>query len=317
MNAKNMSSYAFSILKLHEDNSNKINFKNLNKGFYDEISSDDKKIKINKSILNKIKKITIKDLIKSHKIVPLSWRNNNSENEIINVFNNDKRFLSLSPPKNKNYGKLPKIKLIHHRNAYNNLKEEFKSENNRYFSPIRKLKNNKIKTKKELGNDNIKILLDNFRASYPIRESEINFSYNNNINRELSKGEHKTEQGINSSKKENYNFKMRSPSRHNIFSLVSPRKNKNNSRIFNNNFGRNSKIIEERNKTIEQNLKSIDYFGPYFSFCPSCRIKNLEFYKDMEFNQCLKLIHYIKNFRNHNNVHFGLKFPSPSFDLSF
>ena len=297
MNAKNMSSYAFSILKLHEDNSNKINFKNLNKGFYDEISSDDKKIKINKSLLNKIKKITIKDLIKSHKKVPLSWRNNNSENEIINVFNNDKKFLSLSPSKNKNYEKLPKIKLIHHRNAYNHLKEEFKSENNRCFSRIGKLKNNKIKTKKDLGNDNIKILLDNFRASYPIRESEINISYNNNINRELSKGEHKTDQGINTSKKENYNFKMRSPSRHNIFSLVSPRKNKNNSSIFNNNFGRNSKIIEERNKTIEQNLKSIDYFGPYFSFCPSCRIKNLEFYKDMEFNQCLKLIHYIKKFQ--------------------
>ena len=38
---RNMSSYAFSILKYHGDNSNKINFKNLNKGFYDEISSDD------------------------------------------------------------------------------------------------------------------------------------------------------------------------------------------------------------------------------------------------------------------------------------
>ena len=98
---RNMSSYAFSILKYHGDNSNKINFKNLNKGFYDEISSEDKTIKINKTLLNKIKKITIKDLLKSNKKIPLSWRNKSSqENDIINLFNkNNKKFLSLSPPK--------------------------------------------------------------------------------------------------------------------------------------------------------------------------------------------------------------------------
>ena len=148
---RNMSSYAFSILKYHGDNSNKINFKNLNKGFYDEISSDDKTIKINKTLLNKIKKITIKDLLKSNKKVPISWRNkSSSENDIINIFNkNTKKFLSLSPQ--KNCGKLPKINLIKHRNTNNNdLKEESKSENIKSFFQLKKLKTYKIKTRKEL-----------------------------------------------------------------------------------------------------------------------------------------------------------------------
>ena len=162
---RNMSSYAFSILKYHGDNSNKINFKNLNKGFYDEISSDDKTIKINKTLLNKIKKITIKDLLKSNKKVPVSWRNKSSqENDIINIYNkNTKKFLSLSPP--KNCGKLPKINLIKHRNTNcNDLKEESKSENIKSFFQVKKLKKYKIKKLKELENDNIKILLDNYRA---------------------------------------------------------------------------------------------------------------------------------------------------------
>ena len=288
---RNMSSYAFSILKYHGDNSNKINFKNLNKGFYDEISSDDKTIKINKTLLNKIKKITIKDLLKSNKKVPVSWRNNySSENDIINIYNkNNKKFLSLSPP--KNCGKLPKINLIKHRNTNNNdLKEESKSENIKSFFQLKKLKTYKIKTRKELENDNIKILLDNYRALYPIEELKL---------------EHKTEHGIGDKNK------IKNLFRHNIYGLVSPRKNKINLSLFNNNDSRNnSRIIEERNRTIEQNLKSIDYYGPHYSFCPSCRSKNMEFYKDMEFNQCLKLINYIKNFRNNNNTHFGLKFPS-------
>lgn len=44
-------------------------------------------------------------------------------------------------------------------------------------------------------------------------------------------------------------------------------------------------------------LDDIDYYGPYFSHCPPCRNRNLEFYQNMEVNTSLGLLNYLKKTR--------------------
>jgi hypothetical protein len=58
-----------------------------------------------------------------------------------------------------------------------------------------------------------------------------------------------------------------------------------------------NKKIKIKNPKIKKNLEDIDYYGPYFSHCPSCKNKNLDFYQTMESNQCLKLLSYLKKVR--------------------
>ena len=55
------------------------------------------------------------------------------------------------------------------------------------------------------------------------------------------------------------------------------------------------KKIKVNNPTIMKYLEGINFYGPYFSYCPPCGNKNLEFYKNLEQNQCLQIIQQIKN----------------------
>jgi len=63
-----------------------------------------------------------------------------------------------------------------------------------------------------------------------------------------------------------------------------------------------NKIIEITNPKINEKLSSIQYWGPYFSHCPPCRNKSLNFYQTMETNQCLTLLDYLRKVRNSKNV---------------
>ena len=51
-------------------------------------------------------------------------------------------------------------------------------------------------------------------------------------------------------------------------------------------------VIDDPN--LKRGLEDVNYFGPYFSHCPMCRNKNLDFYKNMEPDQCMKLLNFIK-----------------------
>ena len=59
-----------------------------------------------------------------------------------------------------------------------------------------------------------------------------------------------------------------------------------------------NKIIDKKvkitNQTVIKHLEGINYYGPYFSYCPPCGNRNLEYYKNLEINQCLRIIHQIK-----------------------
>ena len=103
--------------------------------------------------------------------------------------------------------------------------------------------------------------------------------------------------------------------RQNIFNNLNPSKdntfysfNKNNlnkltkTKKFININNDNKDNTKINNPIIKKNIESINFYGPYFSFCPSCRTKNLEYYNNMEPNKCLELIQFIKKIRHKNNL---------------
>ena len=112
--------------------------------------------------------------------------------------------------------------------------------------------------------------------------------------------------------------------RQNIFNnLIPPKKNKENE-IYNRNstniFGKYKKIrtiskstsflnsgsdtfyrkVKITNPIIQKNLENINFYGPFYPYCPPCLNRNLEFYNNLDPDQCLKLIQYIKKIRKKN-----------------
>ena len=88
-------SYASDLVKLHEKKMNKLDFRNLDKNIYNDLELGDKKIKKDKGLLNKIKKLAIKDLIYSNREIPISWRKKFTyRDEMMNIISDDKKFLS-------------------------------------------------------------------------------------------------------------------------------------------------------------------------------------------------------------------------------
>ena len=115
--------------------------------------------------------------------------------------------------------------------------------------------------------------------------------------------------------------------RQNIFNNLLPpkQKNKSNSMININSNGKFRKIkikkkdekygpflnfdyesfckkIKINNPIVERQLENINFYGPYYSYCPPCLNRNLEYYKHLEPNQCLKLIQFIRKMRGKKNI---------------
>lgn len=57
------------------------------------------------------------------------------------------------------------------------------------------------------------------------------------------------------------------------------------------------KVIEIKNPKIKRDLELINYYGPRYTHCKLCNNRNLEFYKNSEPNQTLKLLHYLKKIK--------------------
>ena len=63
-----------------------------------------------------------------------------------------------------------------------------------------------------------------------------------------------------------------------------------------------NKKVTIDNPIIKKNLESINYYGPYYSYCPPCRNKNLEYYKNLDQPKAIELIHYIKKAKKINTI---------------
>ena len=112
--------------------------------------------------------------------------------------------------------------------------------------------------------------------------------------------------------------KRRNIFRQNIFVNLIPQKPKNKfnltskqyqSAIFNkghkksgvNNFILNSEFIKKKidikNEIVMKQLESINFYGPYYSYCPPCGNRNVDFYKNLDSQTLVSLVQQIKKLR--------------------
>jgi hypothetical protein len=91
---------------------------------------------------------------------------------------------------------------------------------------------------------------------------------------------------------------MQSKGTKNHDTVISKSSNTHYGPFLNSTYNEYNKKIEIRNPEIKKCLEDINYYGPYFSHCPSCKNKNLNFYQTLEPHQCLKLLNFIKKERS-------------------
>ena len=58
--------------------------------------------------------------------------------------------------------------------------------------------------------------------------------------------------------------------------------------------------VEIKNQQIKKLMREIDNYGPYYSHCPSHNKRNLEFFGNMKPDNSIKLLSYLKEYRNNN-----------------
>ena len=83
--------------------------------------------------------------------------------------------------------------------------------------------------------------------------------------------------------------------------ILEKKKKEYNNKIQNNNYlfldsdnEAFNKKIDINNPLVLKSLEGINFYGPYYSYCPPCGNKNLEFYNNLEHHQCMQIIKLIK-----------------------
>ena len=191
--------YALNIKQIRGPGPTKIaDFKNLNKNFYDDIESNNIKIKGNTTLLKKIKNSSIKEFIYANREIPEIWRNNfNYQNDIINSISKDKKLLSYIgtstikttkhsierfPRINSRYDAASKL---FSRNIEDNKSQKENNTMNQIYDTNININNNNhsllnatVKHKKtyrinhsgEMNEKEVNSLLDDYKSAYPIKE---------------------------------------------------------------------------------------------------------------------------------------------------
>lgn len=193
-------------------------------------------------------------------------------------------------------------------------------------SKTSKVKNRcKIKLKKILSEDETEIIFDKLKDKYSIKKKfeELFSSYNNDdmtlhLYPNTSKNKDEKLYTIKSNVEKEKLLKKKKIQRNIYNNLLFKDKNKtkNNGnqllykkyKLISNTQKHIDKLKKENKKEIIKNdindtkiftlLKSMNFYGPYFSYCPTCHDNNLNFYKNLDKNECLNLLHHIKLERN-------------------
>jgi hypothetical protein len=63
------------------------------------------------------------------------------------------------------------------------------------------------------------------------------------------------------------------------------------------NISTRKKHSEISSPTLKNNLETINYYGPYYSHCPSCKDRNIDFYQSMNMKDSMKLIDFLRQTR--------------------
>ena len=379
--------YALNINQIRgPTSSKKLDFKNLNIGFYDSIAKNDISIKKNQTILKRVKDSSMKEFIYSNREIPMNWKHKQDyRDNLLKIMVKDKKvlkyigmgeykeednnktytdrkvnfFLTRNPP-NENEKILPNIKKTFDTKSkisdLNRMNQSFDSEKNPdntieeeiiKDTSSSKFSKSKSKPKHDYTEKEINNILEDFKINYPIKEklkelydktnyysskSGFNNFMNGGKNMNLTTTRNLRSQSyINKSKEEAesdskfnrnifYNtiknqqiFKRKNVIRQNVFNnLVSKRdsiiskstSHKNTKKLNPIIFSDYKSFINKlkiKNPIVDKNLENINFYGPYFSYCPPCYNKNIEYYNNLEINQCIGLLHHIKKLKVKDN----------------
>ena len=276
-----------------------------NTNFYFDLEDKCHSIKKNKKNLLSIKNKLIPELVYTNKEVPLTWKKKpDFQDNVVNIMANNEYFLSYigkeglkTEPniisKKNNDNCTPFISYMNKTSRNNSLKQNNSSKGIKKSNLWSQYNQNKLNEKE------IKIILDDFKTNYPLNDS-------NNIN---SVKQNLTARTI--STPINYDIKkmpmkMRLRRKNafvkSIYNNMIPRKISFHSskNIIKQNNSYNNKInhkVEIEDPEIKRKLETINYYGPYYSYCPSCKRRNIDFYNNYEKSNCLRLLQYMKKVR--------------------
>ena len=291
---------------IEQKNNNLLQFNNLAWGKKfghkpDEIEKRNIKLRSSQYKLNKIKENSIKDIIYSHKNVPISWRSkSNYQKQVMNLIANDDNFLvylgSIGGNKNMSksvatFGNSKKI------GNYDNLKKKKR---------VKLFRNNSM-DERELD-----IYLTKLGKHYPIK-GKLKELFEENILMSIGgKNIINLKKNNNSNLKYKYitSEKKKTDINKNIYVQLVSNKIRNSEKIkinpsqsaivrkHNKNFldkeKFNRKKLHIKDRYAMNQLESINFYGPYFSYCPECGIRNTDFYKNIDTNSLIEIVGQIK-----------------------
>lgn len=216
-------------------------------------------------------------------------------------------------------------------------KIKIKEKNNSFSVNKEVLNKWNYKKKKEMEDKEISNILEDYKNAYPLDEklnelktfkknlSKMNKRKNNveeehhNVNKSYQIINWKNNNNsmdipkcnITSFIKKLLFFKKQKTLRQNIFNNLNSKEKCSSFSLdqidINNNQENNilKRILNLNNKNkekilspfIQKNIDNINNYGPYYAYCPSCRAKNIEFYNNMDPDECVNLVNFIKRLR--------------------
>lgn len=304
---------------------------------YDEIEENEMFIKNSNNKIKKIKFDSIKQLIYTNQNIPKNWQTQkNYQNEVYEIFQKNPKFLQYVGNGYKNHQE-PKYSLDEkgkqHNNHYltnennkNNYNDNTNLLNNKMKNKIQILslspisenpihknknkykytnttpnknnfiinKNNTIKSKEMLN------IFDELDMEYPIKE-KINELFPKEEIEKINNTYRNYHPIINERKRKQV-FKNNICL--NLISSYKEKKSNNKKMIFNGNkFDKNKNLLKMKKQMIKnplvlKNLEKINFYGPHYSFCSQCGIKNYDFYNKLPIKQLINITNEIKKYRN-------------------
>ena len=183
-----------------------------------------------------------------------------------------------------------------------NYKENIPSNRTRNYSfgniknKLKYYKNNTL-DEKQLNN-----ITNELYINYPIKDKLKEL-----FSEKLIKSINLKNRTIDNNKPEFKSEKRRNIFRQNIFVNLVPSKTKHKSRRIqsafpNNGYKKDSHLIIKnkyniQNVDIMNQLESINFYGPYYSYCPPCGNRNIDFYKNLEKKKLIQIVQQIKKKR--------------------
>ena len=268
----------------------------------DKLEQSNIKLKKSYSQLNLIKDNIIKDMIYSHKNVPFCWKNKiNYRQQVMNLIANDENFLvylgniggkdtfsknitsNITNIKKAKYDYLTKKnKITLFKNKSMNERDLFiyMTKLGKRFPIKRKLK--EMFSENELKGKNKFNIESSSTYKFTTSEKKINFISQNIYMQLIGK------------KTKNSNGKKLHRSQSAII------RNYNKKYLDKDNFDR--KKLNIKDKYALNQLESVNYFGPYFSYCPECGIRNNNFYKNIGIDTLIDIVGQIKKNKDEDTL---------------